>query len=147
MIENITFNDKTLAIIIRKDHHENGIKFLTEEHYSQQLAYMHHPKGKIIDAHIHNFENRNVIYTQEVLIIRKGKLRVDFYQDNREYIESYILNEGDIIFLASGGHGFEVLEELEMVEVKQGPYLGERDKVRFDGISASEVIVKGENNV
>lgn len=147
MIENITFNDKTLAIIIRKNHHDEGIKFLTEEHYSQQLAYMHHPKGKIIDAHIHNFEKRNVIYTQEVLIIRKGKLRVDFYQDNREYIESYILNEGDIIFLASGGHGFEVLEELEMIEVKQGPYLGESGKVRFDGVSASEVIIKGENNV
>lgn len=147
MIENITFNGNTLAIIIRQNHHEEGIQFLTEEHFSQQLAYMHHPKGKIIDAHIHNFENRNVIYTQEVLIIRKGKLRVDFYQDSQEYIESYILNEGDVIFLASGGHGFEVLEEVEMIEVKQGPYLGEKDKVRFAGVNKTEVILKGIEDV
>lgn len=144
MIEKVVFKSKVLAIIIRSDYHENGIHFLTEEDYSQQLAYMHHPKGKLIDAHIHNFESRNVVYTQEVLVIRKGILRVDFYQEDRSYIESYILHAGDIILLASGGHGFEVLEEVEMVEIKQGPYLGERDKERFEGVNASEVIIRGE---
>lgn len=144
MIEKVIHDHKVLAIIIRSDYHEDGIHFLTEEDYSQQLAYMHHPKGKIIDAHVHNFESRNVVYTQEVLVIRKGVIRVDFYQENRSYIESYILYAGDIILLASGGHGFEVLEEVEMVEIKQGPYLGERDKVKFDGVSVSEVIVRGE---
>lgn len=144
MIEKVIYDQKVLAIIIRRDYHEDGIHFLTEEDYSQQLAYMHHPKGKIIDAHVHNFESRNVVYTQEVLVIRKGIIRVDFYKENRSYIESYVLYAGDIILLASGGHGFEVLEEVEMVEIKQGPYLGEKDKVRFDGIDASEVIIRGE---
>ena len=123
MIEKVINNHKVMAIIIRDEHHENGIHFLTEEDYSQQLAYMHHPKGKIIDAHIHNFESRNVVYTQEVLVIRKGVIRVDFYKEDQSYIESYMLHAGDIILLASGGHGFEVLEEVEMVEIKQGPYL------------------------
>lgn len=144
MIEKVIYDKKVFAIIIRRDYHEDGIHFLTEEDYSQQLAYMHHPKGKIIDAHVHNFESRNVVYTQEVLVIRKGIIRVDFYKENQSYIESYILHAGDIILLASGGHGFEVLEEVEMVEIKQGPYLGERDKIRFDGVNASEVIVRGE---
>ncbi len=144
MIENVSYKGRTLAIIIRNDHHEEGIHFLTEDDYSQQLAYMHHPKGKIIEAHVHNFEDRNVVYTQEVLVIRKGVLRVDFYTEDCNYIESYVLKAGDIILLASGGHGFKVLEEVEMVEIKQGPYLGERDKTRFDGVDEEDIIIGGE---
>ena len=75
-------------------------------------------------------------YTKEVLVIRKGKLRVDFYEDNQTYIESHTIEEGDVILLAYGGHGFEILEDCEMIEIKQGPYLGEQDKVRFDGVNA-----------
>lgn len=142
MIQRIIYSDRELAIIIRNDYHSEGVQFLTKDDYSQQLAYMHHPCGKIIDAHVHNVESRNVIYTQEVLIIKKGKLRVDFYTDDKEYIESYILNEGDIILLASGGHGFKVLEELEMIEIKQGPYLGERDKTRFVSIDEKQIRLK-----
>lgn len=139
MIGRIINDGNELAIIIRNDYHEEGIHFLTKNEYSQQLAYMHHPVGKIIDAHIHNFEERSVAYTQEVLVIKKGMLRVDFYRDDRSYLESIILYAGDIILLASGGHGFEVMEEVEMVEIKQGPYLGEKDKVRFKGIDAAQV--------
>ena len=143
MIERVVYNDKELAIIVRNDYHEKGVNFLTEDDYSQQLAYMHHPAGKVIDAHVHNFENRNVVYTQEVLVIRKGILRVDFYTLEQKYIESYMLYAGDIILLASGGHGFKVIEEIEMVEIKQGPYLGERDKCRFEGILDNELYIKG----
>lgn len=141
MIERIVHNGKELAIIIRNDFYKEGIEFLTEEHYSQQLAYMHHPKGKKIDAHIHNHEERSIVHTQEVLVIKKGILRVDFYENDRSYLKSTLLYSGDIILLASGGHGFEVLEEVEMIEIKQGPYLGERDKVRFKGIDADQVIL------
>lgn len=141
MIERIVHNGKELAIIIRNDFYKEGIEFLTEEHYSQQLAYMHHPKGKKIDAHIHNHEERSIVLTQEVLVIKKGILRVDFYENDRSYLKSTLLYSGDIILLASGGHGFEVLEEVEMIEIKQGPYLGERDKVRFKGIDADQVIL------
>ena len=144
MVERIVDNDKELAIIIRDNYSESGIHFLTENAYSQQLAYMHHPKGKIINAHIHNYEERSVVYTQEVLVIKKGILRVDFYRDKYCYIESVMLYAGDIILLASGGHGFEVIEEVEMVEIKQGPYLGERDKTRFQGISTSKVKIRGQ---
>ena len=142
MIERVIHENKELAIIIRSTYCGEGIHFLTEDDYSQQLAYMHHPKGKVIDAHIHNYEERSVFYTQEVLVIRRGVLRVDFYTGERLYIESIILYAGDIILLAAGGHGFEVLDEVEMVEIKQGPYLGEKDKTRFPGIPASEVKLK-----
>ena len=103
---------------------------------------MHHPAGKKIDAHVHNIVHRDVVMTQEVLFIKKGKLRVDFYDIYKDYIESKILEAGDIILLISGGHGFTAIEELEMIEVKQGPYAGDQDKERFDGISNSDVVYK-----
>ena len=72
-------------------------------------------------------------YTQETLFIKKGKLLVDFYDDEQSYLESRELVAGDVVLLIRGGHGFEVLEDLEMIEVKQGPYAGDQDKVRFVG--------------
>ncbi len=136
--------DKLLAIIIRNNYNYQGVSFITPDEYSQQLAYMHHPAGKIIDAHIHNMVHRNVVLTQEVLFIKKGRLRVDFYDDYKDYLESHILEAGDTILLTSGGHGFKILEEVEMIEVKQGPYSGDKDKTRFAGISDAEVIMKEE---
>lgn len=138
-IKQIEHNGKILAIIISNDYSKDGVEFFTPNDFSQQLAYMKHPKGKRIDAHTHNIVPREVSYTKEVLVIRKGKLRVDFYEDDKTYIESHIVNQGDIILLAFGGHGFECLEEVEMVEIKQGPYLGEQDKVRFKGVETEKV--------
>jgi len=143
-IERVLNNGNELAIIIRSDYHSEGIDFITSNDYSQQLAYMHHPTGKRIDAHIHNHVERSVAYTQEVLAIRRGKLRVDFYDENQEYLESKIISSGDIILLTSGGHGFKVLEEVEMVEIKQGPYAGEQDKTRFKAVTDEHVIFKSE---
>ncbi len=130
---------QVMAIIISSRFNREGIHFFTPDDFSQQLAYIRHGDGKCIPPHVHNPVKREVTNTQEVLVIRKGRLRVDFYNDNREYTESRILEAGDLILLARGGHGFEVLEEVEMIEVKQGPYAGEQDKTRFKGISSEMV--------
>lgn len=138
MPDQITHNGHLLALIIPADFHEQGIHFFTPGDLSQQVAYMHHPAGKIIEAHVHNPVAREVQYTQEVLFIRRGRMRVDFYSEERDYLGSRILAAGDTILLATGGHGFEVLEEVEMIEVKQGPYAGDGDKTRFNGIVSVE---------
>ena len=131
MLETILNGEQLLAVIISNGFSKPGIHFFTPADLSQQLAYMCHPAGKEIAPHVHNPVPREVHYTQEVLFIKRGKLRVDFYDDARNYLESRILEAGDTILLATGGHGFEVLEEIEMIEVKQGPYAGEQDKTRF----------------
>lgn len=142
MIQQITHNGKLLAIIIRRDFEKKGIEFFTPDNFSQQLAYMKRPKNYIIQPHIHNPVVREVQYTHEVLFIKSGKVRVDFYDDNKNYLESTILEAGDIILLASGGHGFEMLEESEIIEVKQGPYAGEKDKTRFEPVDKSKLEIK-----
>lgn len=141
MIEQITKDNQILAIIIYSHFSKEGIHFFTPDDFSQQLAYMSHPAGKTIEPHVHNVATREVQYTKEVLFIRRGKLRVDFYTEDRKYIESKILGAGDVLLLSSGGHGFEVLEEIEMFEVKQGPYAGDKDKTRFKGIDNKEIII------
>ncbi len=141
MIETLKVGDQLLAVIVSRDFDKPGIHFFTPNDLSQQLAYMRHPAGKVIDPHVHNPVSRSVQYTQEVLFIKRGRLRVDFYDNDRNYIESRILQGGDVILLATGGHGFEVLEEIEMIEVKQGPYAGDQDKTRFDGVAAELVTI------
>lgn len=141
-VEEVKKKNKLLAMIIRNDYECEGVDFITPDDYSQQLAYMHHPTGKTIDAHVHNLVHRNVVMTQEVLFIKRGVLRVDFYDEYEDYLESRDLYAGDIILLVSGGHGFQVLEEVEMVEVKQGPYAGDADKKRFAGVEADKVVYR-----
>lgn len=141
-VEEIKKKHRLLAMIIRSNYSCEGVDFITPDEYSQQIAYMHHPTGKVIDAHIHNMVHRNVVMTQEVLFIKKGILRVDFYDEYEDYLESRKLYAGDIILLISGGHGFTVIEEVEMIEVKQGPYAGANDKKRFQSIKEDQVIFK-----
>ena len=141
-IEHIQYDGNLLAIIIREEHSVNGIEFFTPDEFSQQLASMGHKKGKIIAPHVHNPVPREVQFTKEILIIKSGKLRVDFYDDHQKYLESRILFKGDVILLANGGHGFEVMEDLQMIEVKQGPYAGEKDKIRFLPVAEQNLIIK-----
>jgi len=131
-IERIEHNKKLLAIVIRSDFQKEGIEFFTPGDFSQQMAYMHRPAGYKITPHVHNIVERTVEYTQEVLLIKRGKIRVDFYDDNKDYIVHCVLQTGDVILLAFGGHGFTMLEDTEMIEVKQGPFAGDKDKVKFE---------------
>ena len=132
-VEHVVHDGEMLALIVRKEYSQPGVSFFTPSNLSQQLAYMQHPAGKVIEAHFHNPVLRTVAYTQETLFIKRGRLRVDFFDRRQNYLESRELKAGDVILLIKGGHGFEVLEQLEMIEVKQGPYAGDRDKTRFDG--------------
>ena len=142
MIERITHGDTEIALIVRKSFKKDGVEFFTPDDYSQQIGYMQRPTGHLIPPHVHNPVAREVHYTREVLLIRSGRIRVDLYDDDQSYLESAILEEGDLILLASGGHGFEVLEEVEMIEVKQGPYAGDGDKTRFEGVTAADVVFR-----
>lgn len=140
MVNRVVFNDNLLAIIIYSSYSKNGIEFFTDDKSSQQLGYMNRPKDYVIPPHRHNIVQRSVHLTQEVLLIKSGKVRVDFYDNDQQYYKSYILEKGDVILLSDGGHGFKMLEESEIIEIKQGPYCGERDKVRFEPIEEAQII-------
>lgn len=142
MVQTIEHDGQILALILPVSYRADGIQFFTPDDFSQQLAYMNRPNGYVIQPHVHNPVTREVEYTKEVLFIRSGRLRIDFYGDNQTYLESRILQAGDVVLLARGGHGFEMLEDCEIIEVKQGPYAGDRDKTRFAPVDKRTVILK-----
>lgn len=132
MIEKIESSKNLLALIIRSDFSEDGIKFFTPKEFSQQLGYMKRPRGYVVQPHIHNHVLRDVSLTQEVLFIKSGKVKMQIFTPEKELFFETIINSGDCVLLASGGHGFEMLEESEIIEVKTGPHVGEEDKTRFE---------------
>jgi hypothetical protein len=140
MLEIVKKGEVVLSIIIRASYRSDGIQFFTPGDFSQQLGYMNRPKGYIIEPHRHNLVERKVTLTQEVLYIKSGKVRVDFYTEEQVYLESRVLEKGDVILLATGGHGFQMIEDAEMIEVNQGPYCGEEDKVRFLPVEGKELL-------
>jgi hypothetical protein len=142
MIENILHKEQLISVIIRSQYNAEGIKFFTPDDFSQQLAYMNRKKDYVIPPHVHNTVKREVNYTQEVLLIKSGKVRVDYFDDDKNYLESRTLSQGDVVLLSGGGHGFYMLEDSEIIEVKQGPYAGDRDKTRFDPITDDQVRLK-----
>lgn len=143
MIDRIVHEGRELALIVRREFRCDGIEFFTPGTYSQQIGYMNRPEGYVIAPHVHNPVAREVQYTKEVLLVRSGRVRVDFYSDAQEYLESTVLETGDVILLSYGGHGFEMLEPTEMIEVKQGPYAGDQDKTRFEPVPADQVVIRG----
>tara|TARA_B100001248_G_C26993254_1_gene280012 strand:+ start:49 stop:480 length:432 start_codon:yes stop_codon:yes gene_type:complete len=139
-LERIEYKGILLAIILRHEFKKEGIEFLTPENFTQQLGYMKRDKGYEIYPHVHNPVERKIFYTYEVLYIKSGSVRTDFYSEEKVYIKSVVLNKGDVILLANGAHGFYMLEKSEIIEVKQGPYAGEDDKTRFDPVSEDKIL-------
>ena len=145
-IERIVHDDEMLAIIVRSSFSAEGIEFLTPDDFSLQLGFMTRPKGYSIEPHLHLPVERKATYTQEVLLIRRGSVRVDFYTQEKEYLFSRVLTQGDLILLICGGHGFHAIDEVDIVEVKQGPYMADGDKERFESVVADEVTLDvGQN--
>ncbi|MCK9409588.1 MAG: hypothetical protein WCX28_05815 [Bacteriovoracaceae bacterium] len=128
-----------IALIIRKDFHSEKTAFFSKNEYSQQLGIISYPKDGSIKPHYHNKVQREVQLTQEVLVIRRGKVQVNLFDKGLSFLCSVVLSEHDVIFLISGGHGFDMLEDSEMLEVKQGPYSGvSNDKTHFSGTIGTE---------
>jgi hypothetical protein len=130
-VEEIRHNGVLLALIISHSFRSDGLSFFTSTDMPLQLGYMNHPEGHKIIPHVHNVVERQLSQTQEVLIVRTGRTRLDLYDRDKNFVCSRELVAGDIILLANGGHGLEMMEPTEIVEVKNGPYDDKKDKTRF----------------
>ena len=143
MIENIIHKKKLYALIVRKKFRKKkGVNFFTSKEATQQFGYMKHKKDHLIMPHKHNKRLTKILITTEVIVLLKGILRVDFYNEKKKYLFSKKIYDGDLIMLTNGGHGFKVLKDVEMIEVKQGPYSLSSDKVKFNKIDEKKIKIK-----
>ena len=143
MIERIYNQKKLYALIVRSKYKKKkGISFFTDKNATQQFGYMNHKKNHIIKPHLHKKQTRKLLHTSEVILILKGVLRVDFYNKKKIYLFSKLLREKDIIMLVHGAHGFKVIKDVQMLEIKQGPYITKLDKIKFDETNESKIKIK-----
>jgi hypothetical protein len=120
-----------LAQVITVKHSINGVNFYTDPSRDVQVASMLHLKGHNVKNHKHNVTKREIYSTSEVLVINRGIIRCFIYDNNLTLVDTVDLSGGQILILYAGGHGFEVLEDIEIIEVKQGPYMNNQDKTHF----------------
>jgi mannose-6-phosphate isomerase-like protein (cupin superfamily) len=132
MIDQIRSGENLLALILHAGYEREGLSFVTPPEALLQVGHMTHPAGHRIPPHIHNPHPRHTTGTQEVIFIKSGRVRVDFYTQEQRYLESREVGAGDWLILLSGGHGFETIEPTTMIEVKNGPYAGAADKTRLE---------------
>ena len=115
------------AIVIRATAKADSIEFYSPAGFPQQIGLMSRPSGYVVPRHIHNEALRQITTTQEVLMIRNGRCVVTLINSNLDEVDIE-LSRGDVILLAAGGHSIKMIEDTELLEVKQGPYLGQNDK-------------------
>jgi len=120
-----------LALVLRKDSFPKGLNFYSDDSQPLQVATWRYEKGKVLKAHAHKKARRVNLYVQELVFVKSGKLRADIYNEKHKKMRSLLLKTGDILITLAGGHGYKVLEEgTEVLEVKNGPYIGlEKDKL------------------
>ena len=131
LIERITAGEETLALIIRNSYEPSRTEFLTPQEYKQQVGHVVYPKGGVIARHTHRAIPRSMVGTSEVLVVRRGKCEVDFFDGNLQLVATRELEAGDVMLMVGGGHGFRMLEDTVFLELKQGPYLGIDEKELF----------------
>jgi hypothetical protein len=131
MIEDISWNGKPLAYIIRAEMNPEKTAFLTPPEFNFQVGFVVYDAGGEIIRHVHRPLERHIVGTSEVLFVKKGRCEIDIYNDARELVVTRELCIGDALLMVGGGHGFRMREDTVFLEIKQGPYIGIDEKERF----------------
>ncbi len=130
-VEVISANDQILCYVIRKDTRPEKTTFITPPDGKQQVGFIVYPKGGVIARHFHNPLERHIIGMAEVVVVRSGHCQIEVYDDSLKLVATRDLYQGDVVLMVGGGHGFQIKEDTVLLEIKQGPYLGEDDKELF----------------
>lgn len=130
-VEHIVCDGRPLAYIIRAELAPDKTTFLTPPEFNFQLGFVVYPQDGEIVRHVHRPLERHIVGTSEVLIVRKGRCMIDIYDDDHRLVATRELRTGDVMLMVGGGHGFRMLEETILLEIKQGPYTGLEEKERF----------------
>jgi hypothetical protein len=143
MIKKIHYKKKLIAMIIdEKKFFKKGVDFVTPDFLPLQLGFIKHKSKTFIKPHTHNTYLRKIKKTTEVLLIKKGSLRVDFYHNKKKYLFSKVVNKDHILILADGSHGFKIIKDCSIIEIKQGPFNIALDKKRFNQIDEKNIKIK-----
>jgi hypothetical protein len=129
--EKVFSDGKLLAYVLRAELSPDKTTFITPPEINLQLGYVVYPAGGEVLRHLHRPLERHIQGTTEILFIKKGRCIMDIFDDLQKLVMSLELKQGDTVLMIGGGHGFRMLEDTVLLEIKQGPYTGMDEKVRF----------------
>ena len=142
-IKKIFYKKKLFAYVVHeKKFIKSGVDFVTPNFFTLQLGFIKHKTGYLVKPHTHKKFLRKIKKTTEILFIKSGILRVDFYLNKKKYLFSYLAKKNHILILIDGSHGFKVIKKCKIIEVKQGPFSSFLDKTRFNSIDEKKIKIK-----
>ena len=132
-MKTIEHKGKTIAIVYEDSDWEEGLKFITPNNLFIQVGSWWYKKGTKLASHIHNEFSRETTRTHEMTYVKSGSMRVLLFDEDANYIDDFILKAGDLAIFASGGHGYEILQDdTKIIEAKNGPFIDvQTDKTKF----------------
>lgn len=130
-VEHITSDGTPLAYIVRAEIAPVQTTFLTPPAFKQQVGYIVYPAGGEVARHVHLPLQRQLVGTSEVIVVKSGRCEIDIFDDARQLVATRELRAGDVMIMIGGGHGFRMIEDTVLLEVKQGPYTGLVEKELF----------------
>lgn len=122
---------EVFAYVIRTAREPERTTFLTPDESIQQVGFVVHEAGSEVKRHYHLPIERTIVGTPEVLVVRSGRCEMDVYDSEQRFVATRELVAGDVMVMVGGGHGFRMLEDTVLLEVKQGPYFGTDEKAYF----------------
>lgn len=132
-IEIVEYNGTKYAEIIWADTRVEKTTFFSPAESSFQFGLLAHTAGFVEPPHFHQPVTRSITDLQQMFVVQRGVVVVELYSDAGELLREIEMRAGDAIVLIHGVHAIRVLEDMQCISVKQGPYLGEeKDKVFVD---------------
>ena len=105
-------------------------RFFSEAGSSLQFGLLAHEAGFVEPAHYHHPIKREISDLQQMFVVQRGVVAVEFYSADGVKFHEVVLRAGDAINIVDGVHAVRVIEDMQCVSVKQGPFFGDKlDKV------------------
>ena len=101
----------------------------TDGKQSLELLTLKYPRGSYLKAHIHLPRKKTNRHLQECFIVRKGRVRMDLYGPDKKFFKHIYLKTGQLFIALAGGHGFRIMEDTEIIELKNGPFIDDKNYI------------------
>jgi hypothetical protein len=129
-VETIEFNGTKYAQVIWADTRITQTTFFSPAESSFQFGLLAHGAGFEEPPHLHQPVKREINDLQQMFVVQRGVVAVQLYADDKKLLREVVLKAGDAIVLIHGIHAIRVIEDMQCISVKQGPFLGtEKDKL------------------
>jgi len=130
-IQEIKDKKKIIAIIYYNTLKVDGVRFPTPRSYSLQIGIHNQKKDRFVPAHYHPHLKYNITKTLEFIYVVKGRIDIELFNRKWKKIKKVMLKKGDSVLFTDSGHSVKIYKHTRLIEVKQGPFSGNKNNKVF----------------